>query len=111
MCISEQWLVVSRTVYNRVYCMRVGVLRYYQVYSLFETEVALCGVALHIIMGCEITGEDPKGPPAKLLVLSQGKGRCCPFHRSPLHTPPEDLIKGISKVNIAGNQIIILPMF
>ena len=26
--------------------MRVGVLRYYQVYSLFETEVALRGVAL-----------------------------------------------------------------
>ena len=49
MCISEQWLVVSRTVYNRVYCMRVGVLRYYQVYSLFETEVALRGVALQIV--------------------------------------------------------------
>ena len=27
--------------------MRVGVLRYYQVYSLFETEVVLRGVALH----------------------------------------------------------------
>ena len=44
----------GRTVYNRVFCMRVGVLRYYQVYSLFETEVALRGVALHLVseVGC-----------------------------------------------------------
>eukprot|EP00731_Ephydatia_muelleri_P022389 Em0014g980a len=41
-----------------------------------------------IIMRCERTGEDPKGPPAKLLVRQ------------------EDLIKGIPNVNLAGNKII-----